>query len=124
MISSNPDSGLRQILRQGIAAVGLALALIGTAGAAPSGEVRGLIADHCIECHRVPGFAEEARNPALTAPDFQTIADDRKTYTTQRLEDFLSRPHFPMRQFILSERDIQNLILFIEGLRSGGQPAQ
>lgn len=78
-----------------------------------------IIAEHCIECHRVPGFAEEARSPSVAAPDFQAIANDRKTYTVERLAAFLRRPHFPMREFILSESDIQKLIAFIEGLRAG-----
>jgi len=87
--------------------------------AADAYTARAIIVEHCIECHRVPGFAEEARNPSVAAPDFQAIADDRKTYTTQRLQTFLRRPHFPMREFILSESDIQKLIAFIEGLRAG-----
>ena len=91
------------------------------AKAASPQTARSIIAEHCIECHRVPGFAEEARNPEIKAPDFQAIADDRKTYTTQRLHTFLRLPHFPMRQLILSESDIQNLIAFIEGLR-GDRP--
>ncbi len=82
--------------------------------------VRGLIAEHCIECHRVPGFALEGRNPAIEAPDFQAIADDRKTYTRERLAAFLRQPHFPMRKFVLSESDIRNIIAFIDGL--GGPP--
>lgn len=80
---------------------------------------RAIIAEHCIECHRVPGFAEERRHPENIAPDFQTIADNRKTYSTERLTAFLRSPHFPMRKFILSEGDIQKLIAFIEGLRVG-----
>lgn len=94
------------------------------AKAADTHTATSIIAEHCIECHRVPGFAEEARNPAVVAPDFQTIANDRKTYTTQRLQAFLRDPHFPMRQFTLSESDIRNLIAFIEGLRVGPAGAQ
>ena len=92
--------------------------------AADAYTARAIIAERCIECHRVPGYAEERRNPAVTAPDFQAIATDRKTYTTQRLQAFLRSPHFPMRQFTLSESDIQKLIAFIEGLRVGaaGRP--
>lgn len=79
---------------------------------------KSIIAEHCIECHRVPGFAEEARNPAIAAPDFQTIADDRKTYTTERLHAFLRQPHFPMRALTLSESDIQSLVNYIRGLKA------
>ena len=56
-----------------------------------------------------------AKNGAL-----QAIADDRKTYTRERLAAFLRQPHFPMRKFVLSESDIRNIIGFIEGL--GGPP--
>lgn len=87
--------------------------------AADTYTARSIIAEHCIECHRVPGFAEEVRSPVVAAPDFQSIAIDRKTYTTKRLKAFLRRPHFPMRQFTLSESDIRNLIAFIVGLRAG-----
>lgn len=77
-----------------------------------------IIAEHCIECHRVPGFLEEARVPDIIAPDFQAIADDPKTYTTQRLVRFLQDPHFPMRRAALSESEIQRIIGFISDLRS------
>ena len=86
--------------------------------------VRSLIAEYCIECHRVPGFVEEAPAPQLNAPDFQTIADAPETYTTSRLAAFLRQPHFPMRQLILSESDIQRVIAFIEALRSGPASAR
>lgn len=92
--------------------------------AADAYTARAIITEHCIECHRVPGFAEEARTPAVAAPDFQAIANDRKTYTTQRLRTFLRSPHFPMRQFTLSESDIQKLVAFIEGLRVGPSGVQ
>lgn len=97
---------------------------VNPASASESGSVRGLLADHCIDCHRVPGFAEEAAAPQIGAPDFQSIADDPTTYTTERLARFLRQPHFPMRRFVLSERDIQRLVAFIEGLRSGPASAQ
>jgi hypothetical protein len=87
--------------------------------AAQPNTVKSIIAEHCIECHYVPGFIAVARNPEIGAPDFQAIADDRKTYTRERLTTFMHRPHFPMREFIFSESDIQKLIAFIEGLRIG-----
>lgn len=110
---------MREVILAGLAAVTVVLGPCGMAQAAGTQTARSIVAEHCIECHRVPGFAEEARNPAVEAPDFQVIADDRKTYTTQRLVAFLRKPHFPMREFVLSESDIQNLVTFIEGLRTG-----
>lgn len=110
-------------MKHGIHAALLAFAIMFVGSVVPqAGDVytaRGIIAEHCIECHRVPGFAEEAPSPDIQATDFQVIADDRDTYTTERLAAFLRQPHFPMREFILSESDIQKLIAFIEGLRVG-----
>lgn len=110
-------------MKHGIRTALLASALTFAGSAVTQGAgtytARSIIAEHCIECHRVPGFAEEARSPDLQATDFQVIADDRDTYTTERLATFLRQPHFPMREFTLSESDIQKLIAFIEGLRMG-----
>lgn len=78
-----------------------------------------IIANHCIECHRVPGYLAEARDPDLKAPGFQDMADDPKTYTAERLTLFLRRPHFPMPGVNLSESDIQSIVGFISELRTG-----
>lgn len=50
-------------------------------------------------------------------PPFRAIADEPAVYTRARLTSFLRRPHYPMRKFILSPSDIDNLVAFIEGLR-------
>lgn len=103
------------------------LSLAGAAGASQAGEprsVKGLISEHCIECHRVPGFAVEAPTPEIGATDFQSIADNPKVYTTERLVTFLRQPHFPMRQLILSDSDIRRLVAFIESLKNGPASAQ
>lgn len=111
----------------------LAIALIagctlgGVASSSQAGDprsVKGLISEHCIECHRVPGLAEEAPTAEVRAPDFQSIADNPKVYTTERLVTFLRQPHFPMRQLILSESDIRRLVAFIESLKNGPSSAQ
>lgn len=93
----------------------------GAASAAGDGEAKSIIAEHCIECHRVPGFAAGKGSPTVDAPDFQAIADDPKTYSRERLDAFLRKPHFPMRALILSESDIQNLVGFIQGLTGDGR---
>ena len=101
-----------------------ALAMLARGGelaAAGNGEAKSIIAEHCIECHRVPGFAAGQGSPTIEAPGFQAIADDPKTYSAERLHAFLRKPHFPMRALILSESDIQNLISFIQGLRGDGR---
>lgn len=101
-----------------ILAASLALvAFVGPASAGDPRAPRGMIAEHCIECHRVPGFLEVARSPEIGAPDFDEIARDRKTYTVERLKAFLRKPHFPMRQFNMSDSDIDNIVAFIFALR-------
>ena len=80
--------------------------------------IRVIIAEHCTDCHRVPGFMEENRTPQIGAPDFQEIANNPKIYSRQRLELFLQQPHFPMRQIKFSKSEIQNIIAFIENLRT------
>jgi mono/diheme cytochrome c family protein len=110
---------MQQAIHVALAAGAIVLGANESAQAAQPYSARSIIAEHCIECHRVPGFIAVARNPEIGAPDFQAIADDRKTYTRERLTTFLRRPHFPMREFILSESDIQKLIAFIESLRAG-----
>jgi len=96
----------------------LALAILaGPAWAGDPRAPRGLIAEHCIECHRVPGLLDTARSPEIGAPDFGEIARDRKTYTAERLRTFLRKPHFPMRQFTMSESDIDNIVAFIFAIR-------
>lgn len=83
---------------------------------ADAGNARAIVAKHCMDCHRVPGVSTSRRNPLTAGPDFQAIANDRESYTDQRLEAFLRRPHFPMKQFTLSEGEIRELIAFIRKL--------
>lgn len=104
---------------------GITLGGVATASqAADPRSAKGLISEHCIECHRVPGLAEEAPTAEVRAPDFQSIADNPKVYTTERLVAFLRQPHFPMRRLILSEGDLIRIIAFIESLKNGPSSAQ
>ena len=111
---------MQKAIHIALAAGAIVLGANESAQAAQPNTVKSIIAEHCIECHHVPGFIAIERNPEIGALGFQEIADDRKTYTRKRLTTFLRRPHFPMREFILSESDIQRLIAFIEGL--SGKP--
>jgi hypothetical protein len=76
-----------------------------------------MIAEHCIEYHRVPGLLDVPRSPEIGAPRLDEIARDRKTYTADRLQAFLRKPHFPMRQFTMSESDIDNIVALIFAIR-------
>lgn len=98
------------------------LGALGRPALADAQSVRGLIAEKCISCHQVPGFPEDRRSQTLNAPAFIDIANRPDIYADERLRTFLARPHFPMRQFTLSRRDIDNIIAFIYSLRSVTQP--
>ena len=118
--------------RGGIAVIkGLLLAttfaaLFGAASARAAGDpdaAKGLVADHCVACHRVPGYEPRFRGrgqgptPAVQAPSFEAIARDPSKYTAKRLRAHLRKPPWPMRGFVFSARDIENLVAFIEALR-------
>ena len=81
--------------------------------------VRGLVAEHCIKCHAVPGFPRHRQTRSVLAPGFVEIADKPNIYTNDRLRRFLARPHYPMGQFTLSQRNINDLVAFIKSLKSG-----
>lgn len=110
---------MRQTIPTILVAAAFQFVCLGYAATQGGSGAESIIAERCIECHRVPGHLEEARNPTVAAPDFQAIADDPKTYTTERLARFLRQPHFPMRRVTLSEGDIHRIIDFIRDLRSG-----
>lgn len=93
-------------------AAGPAVAAGGDADAA-----RGIVVEHCVPCHKVPGYNPENGTPAVAAPDFQAIADAPDVYTATRLRVFLRQPHFPMQGLNFSATDIDNLIAFIAGLK-------
>ncbi|WP_420346344.1 c-type cytochrome [Pelagibius sp.] len=99
--------------------IAAALSLAGPApAAAASGDAdaaKGLIVQHCSDCHAVPGHANEG-TPALDAPSFQAIADDPETYSEARLRGFLRQPHWPMGQFQLSPSDIDNIVAYLKAL--------
>jgi mono/diheme cytochrome c family protein len=78
---------------------------------------KGLVAEHCSECHAVPGYSAHGL-PTVEAPSFQVIADTPDTYTEQRLRAFLIKPHWPMEQFHLSPSDIDNIVAYVNSLRS------
>ena len=84
--------------------------------AGDSNAAKGLIVEHCLSCHDVPGYQADRPAPELDMPSFQVFADDPGTYTEERLREFLRQPHWPMTQFRLSKSDIDNIIAFIESL--------
>jgi cytochrome c2 len=89
---------------------------ISASAAADPDAVRGLIADRCTSCHEVPGYKARWKRADVNAPSFETIAKSPDVYSPDRLRAFLQKPHWPMTQFILSPRDIDNIVAFIEQL--------
>jgi len=77
---------------------------------------KGIVAEHCVSCHEVPGFSNEGL-PTVDAPSFTAVANDPDTYGEARLRQFLQQPHWPMTQFRLSASDIDDLLAFIARLR-------
>jgi cytochrome c553 len=79
--------------------------------------VAGLIAGKCTSCHEVPGYKARRTRAGLGAPSFAKTAKSPDIYSPDRLRAFLRKPHWPMTQFILSSRDIENILAFIDRLR-------
>ena len=106
--------------RRRVALAAFFSALAGNAAWAPAwaqggdpDAARAIVAEHCVACHEVPGFAAANGRTQVGAPPFQKIADAPQTYTAERLHHFLLKPHWPMTQFILSPTDIDNVIALI-----------
>ncbi len=98
-----------------------ALASVGSADAAgDANQAKGIIAEHCADCHAVPGYGEGGGS-TLEAPPLQVFADDPATYSEERLRTSLRQPHWPMGQFRLSATDIENILAFIAALRGGAK---
>ncbi len=95
--------------------IAAALMLVPAAAHADADRLRGLIADRCADCHLAPGF--EDRAVEFGAPAFLDIAADPERFSREKLTVYLREPHWQMRQFILSPRDINDVIDYIETLR-------
>ncbi|GAB4351100.1 MAG: hypothetical protein Kow006_14700 [Gammaproteobacteria bacterium] len=78
---------------------------------------KGLIADRCAKCHETPYTKPGQRTEAVEAPSFLSLASDPDRYPPERLRKTLRQPHFPMQQFVLSQRDIDNILAYIHSLR-------
>ena len=104
----------------GLAAILLVVALILPAPVRAAGDAdaaKGIVVEHCVACHQVPGYSSKAGAAELGAPSFVSIANDSQSYDPKKLHAWLRQPHWPMQQFVLSERDVDNLLAFIASLR-------
>lgn len=111
------------VKRKGIAALSVlwATSVAGLAAdvhaAGDANAAKGLIADHCAQCHDTPYSKPGERSEALLAPSFQAMANDPASYSPARLRASLRQPHFPMQQFTLSPTDIDNILAYLAGLQ-------
>ncbi len=99
----------------------IAVLLLVSAGAARAGDpnaAKGIIVNYCIKCHTVPRYNPIEGLPTVNAPDLGMVANNPEKYPLDRLRGWLRRPHYPMAGFILSPSDIENIIAFIESLRT------
>jgi cytochrome c553 len=109
-------SSLVAILLRAAASFLLVVATVGPLSAADPNSVKGLVADNCSRCHFVPPYSKSGLK-SLNAPPFKEMANRPDLYTTKRLSNFLQKPHYPMEPIILSARDIDNLVAFIQSMR-------
>ena len=56
---------------------------------------KGLLAEHCVACHRIPGYTRPEGVAELGAPPFLVIARAPNKYPEPRLRASLRRPHWP-----------------------------
>lgn len=77
----------------------------------------GIIADQCTACHEVPGYEARWERADINAPSFVEIAQNPEKYPPDQLRMFLQKPHWPMTQFMLSSKDIDDILAFIAGLK-------
>ncbi len=104
------------VVLRAAASLPLVLATVGPLAAADPNSVKGLVADNCSRCHFVPPYNKSGLK-SLNAPPFKDMANKPDVYTEARLRTFLQKPHYPMEPIILSTRDIDNLIAFIQSMR-------
>ncbi len=88
-----------------------------TATAGDANAAKGLVADRCVKCHETPYSKPGERTEAVNAPSFQAMADDPASYSPIKMRASLRQPHFPMQQFTLSKRDIENILAYIDSLK-------
>ncbi len=88
-------------------------------GAGDPKAIRGLLKERCALCHDIPGLSSSRRTPSVPAPSFMAIANNPDMYPRERVRKWLRAPHWPMAGFILSQRDIENVLAFLDTLREG-----
>lgn len=72
----------------------------------------------CLQCHVIENVVDKSTTPLSPgqAPHFHSIALDPKM-TTEKIRATLKLPHGEMANILLTEKDIDHLIMYIEGMR-------
>lgn len=100
-----------------IAAIGLTLAAAGSALAADPDAGRAFATQACARCHVV---ASGVGSGTDGAPAFMSVAN-AKDQSEAKLTAFLTRPHGRMPDFVLTRREIENVVAYIMTLRTAKQ---
>jgi mono/diheme cytochrome c family protein len=96
-----------------LAGIGLTLAAASASAADPEAG-RAFAVKACARCHVVgPGVGSGTDG----APTFETVANTKDQSET-KLTAFLSRPHGRMPDFVLTRREIENVIAYIMTLKT------
>lgn len=99
--------------RYGWALAGLlVLAAAGPAAAADAAAGQRLVARWCVSCHAT----DRSRAAADAAPSLQTIAETRGG-SPGWLRAWLAAPHPPMPNLSLSNREIDDVVAYLQTLR-------
>ena len=112
-----PMLRLRALILASFALMYIPITALPVKAAGSPDAAKGLVAEHCSECHAVPGYSSQGL-PTVEAPSFQAIADAPDTYTEQRLRTFLVQPHWPMEQFCMTPSDIDNIVAYVKSFGS------
>ena len=70
----------------------------------------------CVNCHVIENVSDKSAAPRTPgeAPYFRSIAFEM---TPDKIRETLKLPHGEMANILLTEKDIDNIIMYIEGLR-------
>ena len=70
-----------------------------------------VIVERCAGCHIMSEFHDD--DTGTDAPRFSEIMAKSDVYTADRLKRYLANPHWPMSQFVLSQKDIDRVVTYL-----------
>jgi len=93
----------------------MAAALASGARAGDAAEGHAIASRWCVSCHNIGGGGKPSASD--TVPTFDSIAQ-RKNFDRVQLETWIGNPHPPMPNMSLTRTEIDNLVTYIESLRT------